>query len=707
MTMASVVLGEKAAQEMNDERLVTKEAIDDILKYYHYKPITVPEEVTGQIEQIEYCLRPYGIMRRDVRLTDDWYKNAFGPMIAFRKSNGLPEAMLPKRFRGYYYKEGSKKVGLNRKTAELFKEDGLCFYRPLPQKKLGIPDLLLYMKKCFTIPDVIFFIGLTLLVTLAGMIYPELVRILSGFVLNSKNGILLLATAVYMFTSTIVTKLFEISKGLLMDRIQKMISLSVEAAVMLRILGLQPSFFREYNSGNLSSRVDSVNQLSSMLISTILSTGITSLASLLYITRIFQYAPSLVAPALVIIGVTLTITIVTSVMQIGLSRRSMEQSAKERGMSYAMINGVQKIKLAGAEKRAFARWAKLYSVGASISYNPPFFLKVNAALITLITTLGTAVLYYIATATYVANKDFMAFSASYGVVMGAFSSLAGIALSFAQIKPTLNMAEPILKAEPEYLEGKEILTSISGQIEVNNLFFRYNESMPYVVDNLSLKIKKGEYLALVGATGCGKSTLVRLLLAFEKPERGSIFYDGKDLGGVDVRSLREHIGVVTQDGSLFQGDIYSNITISAPHLTLDEAWEAAEIAGIADDIRDMPMGMFTMIGEGQGGISGGQKQRLMIARAVAPKPKVLILDEATSALDNKTQKMVSDALDKLDCTRIVIAHRLSTIQNCDRILVLADGKIKEEGTYDELIRKGGYFAELVERQRLDTSSDQK
>ena len=219
---------------------------------------------------------------------------------------------------------------------------------------------------------------------------------------------------------------------------------------------------------------------------------------------------------------------------------------------------------------------------------------------------------------------------------------------------------------------------------------------------MSLKIKPGEYVAIVGKTGCGKSTLMRLLLGFEKPEKGAIYYDGKDMNSLELGSLRRRIGSVIQSGGLFQGDIYSNIVISAPHLTLDEAWEAAEIAGIAEDIRNMPMGMQTIISEGQGGISGGQKQRLMIARAVAPKPKILMFDEATSALDNMTQKQVSEALDKMGCTRIVIAHRLSTIRRCDRILVLDGGGVIEEGSYEELIAKGGFFAELVERQRLDT-----
>ena len=211
-------------------------------------------------------------------------------------------------------------------------------------------------------------------------------------------------------------------------------------------------------------------------------------------------------------------------------------------------------------------------------------------------------------------------------------------------------------------------------------------------------------MAIVGRTGCGKSTLMRLLLGFEKPEKGAIYYDGKDIESLDLGSLRRRIGTVMQQSGLFQGDIYSNIVLTAPGLSVDEAWDAAEKAGIADDIRAMPMGMYTMVSEGGGGISGGQKQRLMIARAIAPKPKLLFFDEATSALDNKTQKQVSEALDAMGCTRVVIAHRLSTIRHCDRILVLDGGTIVEDGSYDELIAKGGFFADLVARQRVDTEA---
>ena len=444
-----------------------------------------------------------------------------------------------------------------------------------------------------------------------------------------------------------------------------------------------------------------INALCNMLVSTVLTTGLTSVFSLIYISQIFIYAPALVVPALLIILVTLVFSVVSSMLQMRHGKREMELDGKESGMTYSLISGVQKIKLAGAEKRAFARWGNLYARKAKLEYDPPMFLKINSVISLAISLVGTLVMYASAVGSGVSVADYYAFSTAYGMVSGAFSSLAGIALTVAQIKPILEIVKPFFDTVPEIAEEKQVLTRLSGGIELNNVSFRYNENMPLVVDDLSLKIRPGQYVAIVGKTGCGKSTLMRLLLGFEKPQKGAIYYDGRDIERIDLKSLRRRIGVVIQNGKLFQGDIYSNIVISAPWLTVKDAWEAAELAGIADDIRKMPMGMNTLISEGSGGISGGQRQRLMIARAIAPKPKILMFDEATSALDNLTQKKVSESLDSLKCTRIVIAHRLSTIKQCDRILVLDRGKIVEDGSYNSLIEKGGYFAELVARQRLD------
>lgn len=438
-----------------------------------------------------------------------------------------------------------------------------------------------------------------------------------------------------------------------------------------------------------------------MIVSLFLSTGLTSVFSLVYITQIFAYTPTLVVPALIIILVTVTFTVVSTIAQMKISKEHMEHEATETGTSYEIISGIQKIKLAGAEKRAFAKWAEGYAIQAEMSYNPPMFLKVNGVISTAISLVGVIVMDYAAIASGVSLADYYAFNAAYGMVMAAFLSLANMAFSIADIKPILEMAKPMLEAVPEISEGKQVIGNLRGGIELNHVSFAYSDTMPNVIDDLSLKIRPGQYVAIVGKTGCGKSTLLRLMLGFEKPKKGAIYYDGKDVEKVDLKSLRQRIGVVMQDGKLFSGSIYENITICAPRLSMDEAWEAAELAGIADDIKKMPMGMHTLISEGNGGISGGQRQRLVIARAIAPKPRILMFDEATSALDNLTQKKVSESLDSLKCTRIVIAHRLSTIKQCDRIIVLDEGHIVEDGSYDELIAENGYFAELVARQRLD------
>ena len=700
---ADAILGKRKSTRISDDRIVTTQAIEDILKYYHYRPAEVPMSVKTQDELIDYSLRPHGIMRRDVRLDRNWYRDSFGPLLVFRKEDGSPVAVLPKDLSGYYYydHDADRRITVNAENAQLFEEEAFCFYRPLPQKAIGIQDLVRYLWECLTSSDFVLIAGATLLATLAGMMLPRITKALTGPVLQSGQSSSLVSVAITLVCAVIVCGLIGSVRNLFMQRLQIKASVNFEAAMMMRTLTLPAPFFRRYSAGEMTNRIQAINTLPGTVMGMVFSTGLSSVFSLLYVRQLFSFAPDLVAPSLVFILASVILSVAATALQIRISRRSMELDAKQSGLAYSMITGIQKIKLAGAEKRVFSKWMGLYADKARLVYNPPMFLKMNSVINLAVSLISTIVLYSAAAESGVSVSGFLAFNAAYGSLMGAFMSLAGIAQQSAAIKPILEIADSFLKAEPEVSENREIVTSISGAIELSHVYFRYQENMPYIVNDMSLKINPGEYIAIVGRTGCGKSTLMRLLLGFEKPERGAIFYDRKDMKKLDLRSLRRRIGTVTQNGGLFEGSILSNILISAPDLPLQEAWDAAETAGIADDIRAMPMGMQTMISEGQGGISGGQKQRIMIARAIAPKPKVLMFDEATSALDNKTQKQVSEALDRMGCTRIVIAHRLSTIKNCDRILFLDQGKIAEDGSYEELIAKGGLFAELVERQRLD------
>ena len=703
VNLAGAVMGSKISAALNDNRQITKNAIDEILKYYHVKSREVPDNIRDMNEQLEYLLRPYGIMRRTVHLEKGWYRDACGAMLATKKDSQEVVALIPTGMAGYSYfdRESGKRIKVSRKNEGLFELEGIAFYKPFPLKKIGVPALMKYVLGTLSVADLVFFCLATLAVTLVGMLSPKINHIIFSDVVENESMQLFFAITVFLVCVSVSTLLFGVMKSLLMARINTKLSLAVEAATMMRVMSLPPSFFKNYSAGELSGRAQYIGSLCNMLISTLLSTGLTSIFSLVYITQIFTYAPALVLPALAIIIVTILFSLISSFVQMHISKSRMMLSTKESGMQYAMISGVQKIKLSGAEKRAFARWADLYAKGASYTYDPPMFIKINGVINMAISLVGALVMYWAAVKSGIGVADYYAFNTAYGMVSGAFMSLASIALTVAQIKPIVDMAKPILDAVPEVSEKKQVVTNLSGGIELHNVSFRYTETQPNVLDDFSLKIKAGQYVAIVGKTGCGKSTLMRMMLGFETPQKGAVYFDGKDIATLDLRSLRRHIGTVMQNSKLFSGDIYSNIVISAPWLTMDEAWEAAEMAGIAEDIRHMPMGMHTMISEGSGGISGGQRQRLAIARAIAPKPKILMFDEATSALDNLTQKQVSDSLEKLKCTRIVIAHRLSTIRACDRIIVLDQGKIIEDGTYDELIAKKGFFAELVERQRLD------
>ncbi len=708
LDMAGAVMGGNLQASIESNRVKTKNAIDAILNSMHFRTREIPEEVRDLNEQLDYLLEPCGIMRREVHLPPGWYKDAAGPMLLIYKEGRIPVAVLPGRISGYEFTDPltNQKRRVDRETQKLFEEDGLCFYKPFPQKKLGIKELLMYMALSRSVSDHAKIFISAGVVTAAGALIPMINKLAYGKVLRSGQMSLLYALAFFLISASVGNILFSSFSNMITQAVQTKQSISIEAAVMMRILSLPASFFRQFSAGELHTRTQKVTELCKQLASVILSTGVSSAFSMVYIVQVFHYTPALVIPALCITLVTVVFSVVSTLINTEVARSSMQLAARENGMNYAMITGIQKIKLAGAEKRAFARWGRLYAKEAQFLYNPPMIIKMNAVISTAISLIGTVIMYSAAIASGVTYDNYVAFTSAYGYISGAFMQISSIALMIAGIRPTLEMVRPILEQEPETSGGKQMVTRLGGSIELSHVSFRYSDSMPDILDDLSIKIKAGEYVAIVGETGCGKSTLIRILLGFEKPRKGAVFYDGKDIGSLDLRSLRRHIGVVMQNGKLLMGSIYENITISAPWLGMDAAWEAAEAAGLAQDIREMPMGMQTMISEGQGGISGGQKQRLLIARAIAPKPKILMFDEATSALDNLTQKKVTEALNSYKCTRLVIAHRLSTIQACDRILVLRDGKIAEDGTYEELLARNGFFADLVERQRLDTG-DQK
>ncbi len=701
-SIARSVTGRKIRKSLADQEDVS-DAVSALLRHMGVKEREVPPTVKGLRDRLDYLLSSTGILYREIILTKGWQTDAMGPMIGSIRETGTVIAILPSEMGGYEYTDPAtgRRVRITAQTAKGISEEALCFYRPLPMRELKLKDLLRYMISCLTTRDLANFAFASLAIALVGLLMPRLNRILTGTVIATGSMQLLYAVVSFLFFATAASVLISIIREMLLSRIRYKLNVSVSAATMMRILSLPASFFKDYSVGELDQYVSYMDSLCSILVDSIFSTAVTGVFSLVYLAQIFTFAPSLVWPSLIVTLLTLAVSLLSARVQMRLDQEKMVYTAKERGLVFSLINGIQKIRLSGAENRAFSKWTQLYVKSAQLIFNPPTIVRLASVFTTAVSMTGTAVMYFIAVRSHVSVADYFAFNAAYAYISSAFTSLASVALSAASIKPITDLIKPLLSATPETSDNKETVTHLSGNIEISHITFGYDPESKPLFEDFSLNIPARQYVAIVGKSGCGKSTLVRLLLGFEKPSRGVISYDRKDLQQLDMRSVRRQIGVVMQDGKLFSGSIFDNIVISNPTLTLQEAWDAAEIAGIADDIRDKPMGMHTMLQEGGGTISGGQRQRLMIARAIPPKPRLLIFDEATSALDNITQRQVSEALDKMKCTRIVIAHRLSTIRHCDRILVLDQGKIVEDGTYDQLLARNGVFADLVARQQLD------
>ena len=687
--------------QIDDSEQVDK-VIRACLEYIGVEPGDPPTGNVDLEERIDWICRPTGTMHRKVRLTAGWQKEAFGAMVG-RLNTGDVVALIPRGLGGYWYLDPStgKKVKITAEVAKHLDQEAVFFYKPLPSRPLKKGDLSSFVFGSLSRSDYLIVIAAAAVVTLVGLLPAWANKVAFGVVAPSGQLGLVLPIAALLVGVTVTTTLFGICRSLIMARVSLKLDIASESATYARVLSLPASFFKDYAAGELASRMGSLTALCQQMVSILLGSGLSALLSLVYVFQIFAYAPALAVPALLVVVVQAVLGIVCTLLTIKYERASMEANAKSSGVVTALLNGIQKVKLAGAEDLAFSRWAHGYAEYAKATYNRPMLLNALPAIVGLVGLLGNILIYFMAATSGVTYDNYMAFNAAFGQTTGAIMGLTTVAGQIARAKPLLDLVRPILDANPETDDDRPSVESLSGSVEVSGVSFRYGENLPLVLNDLSFSVKPREYVAIVGQSGCGKSTIMRLLLGFEEPESGSIFYGPHDVRKVNLRSLRRHVGTVMQDSRLFMGDIYSNITISAPSATLDDAWEAAEIAGIADDIRKMPMGMKTLVSEGGGGVSGGQRQRLMIARAVCGNRRILMFDEATSALDNKTQKHVTDSLAKLNCTRIVIAHRLSTVRDCDRILVVSGGRIAEEGAYDELITRDGIFADLVARQRAD------
>ncbi|MGN0281424.1 MAG: ATP-binding cassette domain-containing protein [Prevotella sp.] len=650
-------------------------------------------------EQLERILRPIGIMQRRVQLDGAWWKMTVGPKLGQDNEGNMLLFLPAKWYFGYKCIDANGNVRrVNAELMKTVKRDALTFYPALPPKSLTGKDLLKFSARVLPTSAVFALLFAAFIVSLFGMFIPFINKQIFNNVIP--NGILAdLYPMAALFCGVVVgSALIEVMRNKLIYRAKDILQMHLQTAFMARIFTLGTEFFWKYSSGEITNRVASIRRLSAFANEALRGALFTLLFAVVYVFQIIVYAKELLVPSLVVLTIHTILLVVYFIQMHNEELELADHKSELDGMEYDLFSGIQKIKLTGSEKRAFTKWLDLYRRCAHISYNPSISVKMMPALIALCQMGSIAVLYWYAVESKVGVSDFIAFSVAYGMIASALSAMTATIPDLAKITPLMKIAAPVLSTVPELQPDAPQVQYLSGSIEVSDLSFRYGNESNWLFRHFNLKINSGDYVAIVGPSGCGKSTLLRLLLGFEHPQAGGVFYDNYDLSKCDKTSLRRLIGTCLQNGSLFSGDIFSNITITAPNSTMEDAWRAAELAGIADDIRQMPMQMQTVVSEGNSSFSGGQKQRILIARALIANPSILLFDEATSALDNISQRLVAEHLDKLDCTRIVVAHRLSTIRNCNRIIVLDKGAIAEEGSYDQLMERKGLFYKLAKRQ---------
>ncbi|BBB90647.1 MAG TPA: NHLP bacteriocin export ABC transporter permease/ATPase subunit [Methylomusa anaerophila] len=650
-----------------------------------------------------------GIQVRQVCLEPGWQQRDNGPLIAFRGPDRHLVTLLPVSPRKYrLFDPGQAEMVMIEDGTGLGIEPlAYILYAGLPGRARSLPDLLNFMLgKCWS-GDGWSIVLISMLAGLIPVLTPFITQTIFEHIIpiNDRQGLVMVVQV--MLVAAFATAGVSFARSVAFLRLKSRSQLVAEAALWLRLLALPAGFFRRYEAGDLAQRMHSVTQIFTLLSNSTVSALFNALFSFWSLLAMLYYSWKLTFMAGAVWIGYLGVAIFLQWRMVAAKRRMMEAMGETAGQVLQIFNGLSKFRIQGAEAQAFYLWSRKF--GEQWKWNREFRWKANwlELVNTLQPLLLTMLIFWLTmdwleqgagTQTpFITLPQFMAFNAALTGFSATITGLMVLSVNLLEIVPQLERLRPILEAEPEVTEDKAEVGALSGRVEISNVSFRYGPDLPPILRNVSMNIRPGQFAAIVGSSGSGKSTLLRLLLGFEKPETGSIYYDGQELAEVNITSVRTQMGVVLQNGQLMAGDILTNIIGSLP-LTIDDAWEAAEMVGLAEDIRAMPMGMHTLISEGASNISGGQRQRILIARSVVHRPRIIVFDEATSALDNKTQRMVTESLDRMHATRIVVAHRLSTVMNADVIYVLDKGEIVESGTYAELMAEKGLFATLAYRQ---------
>lgn len=666
-------------------------------------PIIAEEELVircGKNPTLPAIAKISNVICRKIVLEANWHKSDCGAFVS--TVEGKTVACVPGRTGKYkiFYAEEGRVEPMTDEIARTVDPRAYSLSRALPRKKMTVRDIVRFCVKSITLREILLVAALTLVCALIGILMPTLNQLIYDDYIPLGDFGSLVQMSIVMVTFMAGNLMFSIVKNLASFCLTSRMGNELQNAAYHRLFFLPQSFFRNYDSADLGRRVMSIGSTANHFAATFIITGFSALFSLVYLIRMCSYSGKL---TWVGVGMYLVYALVVTAISASAKKKEAEiaeADAQASSKLYQYINGIDKIRMAGVEERALLSYMQPYSRQQTIEIRNNRLVSVAEVLTGISSTVFSMVLYLL----IVKNKmglsvgSFIAFNTAFGSFTGSLQALLDQCLEIYQTKDVAKRFMPIFETKPEDDDSKETPGALTGAIELDRVSFTYVPGSRNVLNELSLRINPGEYIGIVGSSGCGKSTLLKLLLGFETPNSGMVLLDGKDLRSLDKGAYRKQLGVVLQNGKLIAGSIYDNITITHPGATMAEVNAVIDAVGLREDLNNMPMGIHTMLSENCNTISGGQQQRILIARAIIGKPAILIFDEATSALDNLTQAAVSSNLDKMKLTRIVVAHRLSTIKNCDRIIVLQDGAIAEEGNYDSLMARKGLFFALASRQ---------